>query len=443
MRSLIASLVLFGVAGIGAAATPGGALNIYYIDTEGGQSTLFVSPSGESLLVDTGNAGERDLSRIVETLRAAGVSRIDHMWTTHFHGDHVGAMLEVAKQFPIQHFYDHGTPNPKDRIISAQFLTAYTELSQGKRTIVKPGDKVKMSGLDITTVASANQFIRTNLAGGGRANPACAETRPMDESNYFDPDNGESAGFIMAYGRFRTADLGDLTWNGEIDLMCPTNRIGTVDVYLTSHHGLEKSGSPALVHALQPRVAVMNNGTRKGGEAGTFRVLNASPGLEDLWQLHWAHNTPLENRPAMFIANMDDNATIAGVLTQPAGGAPRGGPPGGAAGPGAPGAGGGRAGGPGGPGGPPGPGGPGAPAGAGPAAPGAPAAAGPGGPGGPGAGAPGGRGGGGFGGFGGPGGPGGGGHTPAYLIKISAQQDGTFTVTNTRNNFSKTYSPRK
>jgi hypothetical protein len=239
----------------------------------------------------------------------------------------------------------------------------------------------------------------------------------------------------MAYGRFRTADLGDLTWNGEIDLMCPTNRIGTVDLYLTSHHGLAKSGSPALVHALQPRVAIMNNGTRKGGEPGTFEVLNASPGLEDLWQLHWAYNTPLENRPAMFIANVDDNATIAGVLTQPpaaprAFGPPPGGAPGaapGAPGAGAPGAGGppaGRAGGPG----APGAGGPGAPAGAA-----------PGGPGGPGA--PGGRG---FpGGFGGPGGPGGGGHTPAYLIKVSAQQDGTFTVTNTRNNFSKTYRPRQ
>jgi hypothetical protein len=138
-----------------------------------------------------------------------------------------------------------------------------------------------------------------------------------------------------------------------------------VDLYLTSHHGLEKSNSPALVHALQPRVAVMNNGTRKGGEPGPFRVLYESPGLENLWQLHWAYNVGLENSPAMFIANVEDNTTIAGVLApQPA--APRGG-------------------------------------------------------------------GGGFGGAA---------HSPAYLIKVSAQQDGTFTVTNTRNNFSKTYKPR-
>lgn len=345
------------------AQNPAASLTIYYIDTEGGQSTLFVGPSGESLLVDAGNAGDRDLGRILETLKTAGVKQIDHMWTTHYHGDHVGSLAALARQIPITHFYDHGKPNPGDRIVGAAFMTAYEELSQGKRTIVKPGDKVKMNGLDITTVASANQFIRSNLPGGGRANAACNGVAKKDESSYADPDNGDSAGFVLTYGRFRTVDLGDLTWNGELDLMCPTNRIGAVDLYLTSHHGLAKSGSAPLVHGLQPRVAVMNNGTRKGGEPDTFRVLWESPGLENLWQLHWAYNSGLENAPATFVANLEDNATIAGVLVPPAAGA-RGGGFGGAA------------------------------------------------------------------------------HTPAYLLKVSAQQDGTFTVTNTRNGFSKTYRSR-
>src|SRR5215218_8849332 len=151
-----------------------GTLSIYYIDSEGGQSTLFIGPDGESMLVDTGNAGDRDLGRIADTLRTAGVTKIDHLWTTHYHGDHVGALLELAKQFPVGHFYDHGTPHPNDRIVSAAFLSAYETLSAGKRTVVKPGDRVKMRGLDITAVAAANRFIRTNLPGGGAANPSCA-----------------------------------------------------------------------------------------------------------------------------------------------------------------------------------------------------------------------------------------------------------------------------
>jgi competence protein ComEC len=365
MRAAVITVLCLtlGIVGL-LAQTRTGTLNIYYIDTEGGQSTLFVSPNGESLLVDSGNAGDRDLGRIVETVKTAGVKQIDHMWSTHYHGDHVGSLLALAKQVPIMHFYDHGKPHPQDRVASAAFLSSYEELSQGKRTIVKPGDKVKMTGLDITAVASANQFIRTNLPGGGRQNAACSGVPKKDESAYTDTDNGESAGFVLTYGRFRTVDLGDLTWNGELDLMCPTNRIGAVDLYLTSHHGLEKSGSPALVHALQPRVAVMNNGTRKGGEPNTFRVLRESPGLEDLWQLHWSYNVGLENTPATFIANVDDNATVANVLSAAQAAGPRGG--------------------------------------------GGAAAA----------------------------------HSPAYLIKVSAQQDGSFTVTNTRNGFSKTYKPK-
>ena len=377
MRVLVVALSLVSGLGVLIAQTRAATLDIYFIDTEGGQSTLYVGPTGESLLVDSGNAGERDLERIVQTLKEAGVRQIDHLWSTHYHGDHIGALLALAKQIPVGHFYDHGAPHPSDRIVSAAFLASYDELSRGKRTTVKPGDRVKIDRLDITTVASANRYIRENLRGGGRPNPACTGIRPKDESAYIDADNGESAGFVMAYGRFRTINLGDLTWNGELDLMCPTNRIGTVDVYLTSHHGLDRSGAPALVHALRPRVAVMNNGTRKGGSPDAFRALHESPGLEDLWQLHWSHNAGLDNAPAAFVANLDDAATVAGVLAP-------------------------------------------APA---PAA--APAVPGPGGrQGGRGAAAAAAA------------------HVPAHLIRITAQSDGTFVVTNTRNGFRKTYGPR-
>ena len=365
MRSTLVFLCCLASGAAVAVAQSGGArtLDIYYIDTEGGQSTLFVSPTGESLLVDTGNPGDRDIARIVETLAAANVTRIDRLWTTHYHVDHVGAMEQLATRVPIQHFYDHGG-NVEAREQAAGFSAMYEQLSLGKRTTVKPGDTLRMAGLDITTVASAGRVLTMNLNGGGRANPACAGVKAKDESPT--DDNGQSAGFVLTYGKFRTIDLGDLLWNRELDLMCPTNRIGTIDLYLTSHHGLSQSGSPALVHGLAPRVAIMNNGTRKGGALDAFQTLHTSPGLEDLWQLHWSYNVGLEhNRPGVFIANVEPNDTVAGILTaQPA----------------APGAG--RS--------------------------GASAAA----------------------------------HVPAYWIKISAKSDGTFSVTNSRNSFSKTYRPR-
>jgi hypothetical protein len=203
-----------------------------------------------------------------------------------------------------------------------------------------------------------------------------------------DPENPQSVGVVYTLGKFRTINLGDFTWNIEHELMCPTNPIGKVNVYLTSHHGIDQSGSAALVHGLEPQVAIMHNSTRKGGAIQTMRILHTSPGLEDIWQLHWAYAAGLEqNSPGLFIANIEDPAAVAAVLTnvRPAGG------PG------------------------PGPGGP------------PPAGAAPGGP-------PPGRPGGGF------GGGGRGGHTgPAFWIKVSAHADGSFTVTNTRNDFSKTY----
>ena len=119
---------------------------------------------------------------------------------------------------------------------------------------------------------------------------------------------------LLTYGNFRTIIMGDLTWNKEFDLMCPANPLGTVDVYLVSHHGSDTSGSAALVHALQPRVAIMNNGPRKGGAIQTFQILNASPGFEDLWQNHYSvPGGSQHNRPEAFIANLDEGSPLAGA----------------------------------------------------------------------------------------------------------------------------------
>ena len=357
-------------------------LDIYIVDTEGGKAALWVSPSGQSLLIDSGNPGDRDLDRIMAAINDAGLKQIDFLISTHYHVDHIGGLTELAKRIPIAHFIDHG-PSVEPRQQVQGFDTAYAELyGKAKHTVVKPGDKVPIAGLDWRIVTSAGKGLKTPLPGGGKANPACAgvamkEPAPTD-------DNSQSVGSVITFGQFRAIDLGDLLWNNELDLVCPSNPVGTVDVYFVTHHGLDASGAPPLVHGVQPRVAIMQNGTRKGAGAQAVATIRSSPGLEDLWQLHWSYNAGIEqNSAGVFIANVDDAATIANVLTAP----PRGGGPGGGA-----------------------PGG-----------------------GGPGNGAPGGGG----------RGAGAGAHTPAYWIKVSAKADGTFTVTNSRNGFSKTYAKRQ
>lgn len=361
--------------------------DIYFLDMEGGHSTLYVSPSGESLLEDTGNPGDRDVDRIMAAIKAAGVTKIDYLVLTHYHVDHVGGLEELAKRIPIAHFIDHGaTVEQREQVPG--FQQKYAALyEKAAHTVAKPGDKIPFAGVDTVVVTSAGKTLKTPLKGGGKPNPACAEFKERDESRV-DPENPQSVGLVFTYGKFRTINLGDFTWNAERDLMCPNNPIGPVDLYLTSHHGIDQSGSEALVHGLAPRVAVMHNGTRKGGVPQTFRILRSSPGLNDIWQLHWAWNGGIElNAPGLFIANLDDPATIASVIPNA--------PPFGT---------GGR-----------GPGNPGAgatpPQGAVP-----------------------GR---------GIGGAGRGGHTgEAFWIKASANSDGSFTVTNSRNGFSKSYPAR-
>ena len=417
---------------------PAKPLDIYVVDTEGGKAALWVTPGGQSLLIDSGNPGNRDLDRIMAAITDAGVKQLDFLISTHYHVDHIGGMLELVKRIPVGTFVDHG-PNVEEREQVQGFQAAYAELyGKAKHIVAKPGDKIPITGLDWRIVTSAGNVLKTSLVpGAAKPNAACAGVAPKEASPT--DDNAQSVGSVVTFGQFRAIDLGDLLWNKENELVCPNNPVGTVDVYFVTHHGLDQSGSPALVHAVQPRVAIMQNGTRKGGGVEAVRTMRSSPGFEDLWQLHWSYNAGLElNSAGLFIANIDDPATIANVLTAP----PRGGGPGG----------GGRGQQGGAPtatapsGAPatapaPAPGGAAVPpAGAQPpaaepppstaaaAAPAAGAAQ---------AGAPG------AGGGGGRGAGAAAAHTPAYWIKLSVQPDGTFTVTNSRNGFTKTYAKRK
>src|SRR5712671_5389949 len=368
--SMISRLVL--VVAVSVVALPAAqsrtskSLEVYVIDVEGGNATLFVSPSGESLLIDTGNAGAaaaRDAGRIMAAIKDAGLQQIDHLIVTHWHADHFGGLAELASHITIREFIDHG-PNVQPGAVADEFLQkTYPPLyAKAKHTVVKAGDKIPMAGLDVQVVTSAGETIKTPLPGAGQPNPYCASFKPGD-NNIEDP---LSVGVHITFGKFRTMHLGDLTKNKEFELMCPNNRIGTLDVFLGLHHGVNTTSSEVMMHAVRPRVAIINNGTRKGGQPDVMKVLLSSPGLENLWQIHFSLLGGQEYTvPGMFIANLTDEQPAAMPVAPIAAPAP------------------------------------------GPNTPPPPAHNG-----------------------------------PAFWIKVQAQQDGTFTVTNARNKFSKTYAAR-
>ncbi|MBI5281730.1 MAG: MBL fold metallo-hydrolase [Candidatus Solibacter usitatus] len=287
MRKLFVYLMM--AAGL---ALPAGAakksLHLSFIDTEGGQATLLVTPSGESLLVDAGFPGNngRDSDRIVAAAKKAGLQRIDYLLVTHYHLDHVGGVPEFAAKFPVGTVIDHGA-NTETGGSARKIEAGYLELvAKGvKRLTVKPGDVLPLKEIRVEVVTARGERMAKAVKGGGKYNPLCAQaTRRADDAT----ENARSIGVVVTFGKFRFVDLGDLTWNKELDIACPEHMIGPVDLYLTTHHGTDSSGPAAIVHGLQPRVAIMNNGAKKGGSAAAWKVVSASPGLEDMWQVHYA-----------------------------------------------------------------------------------------------------------------------------------------------------------
>jgi len=283
----------------------GQTLRIYAIDVEGGKSTLYVSPSGESMLIDTGYAGNdnRDANRIVAAAASAGVKRIDYLVITHYHGDHAGGVPQLAAKMPIGKIFDHGDnfeqSNPKTQAVFQPFAALRAKYPH---QTVHPGDTIPVKGLRVDVVAGAGDAIQSPLPGAGQPNPLCATYEALK------PDPGENAhslGMMIMFGKLRISDLGDLYWNQEHELACPVNKVGTVDIYMTTHHGTATSGSPQIVHALHPRVAIMNNGADKGGSVKAWTTIENSPGLEDLWQLHYSNEGGKDhNVAASFIANL-------------------------------------------------------------------------------------------------------------------------------------------
>ncbi len=257
------------------------------------------------MLIDTGYAGNdgRDAKRIVAAANSAGVKKIDHLVVTHYHGDHAGGVAQLAEKMPIGKIYDHGDAIDKQNQKTIAVYEPYRALrTKYQRKALKVGDKIPLAGVLVEVVASAGQTISNPLLDdAGKPNAACESVKPLP------PDEGENAkslAMIITFGKLRIADLGDLFWNQELELACPTNLLGKVDLYMTTHHGTATSGSEAIVHALHPKVAIMNNGADKGGSIKALKAIKSSPDLEGLWQLHFSNEAGKDhNTVGNLIAN--------------------------------------------------------------------------------------------------------------------------------------------
>ena len=314
---LVAVAALAAMVAHGAAAKT---LDIYFIDVEGGQSTLLVTPAGQTLLIDAGFPGSgtfeskpgnprdaRDARRITAAARDAGITHIDYLLITHFHADHDGGVVELAQSMPIRTFVDHGSVVPEAEQNVPGTLDAFNVYAairaKGRHLEPKPGDRLPLKGIDAIVVSSARSTIVEPLAGAGGHNPVCAlSARGASEPH----ENPRSTGICLQFGKFRFLDVGDLTGGPLFALACPNDLIGPVDVYVVAHHGGADAADPATFAAFKPRVALLNNGATKGGEPEMFARLRQNQSVEDVWQMHRSEAAGGDNFADDRIANLDE-----------------------------------------------------------------------------------------------------------------------------------------
>jgi len=315
----LCSLALLAATSAGQGATSK-SLDIYFIDVEGGQSTLLVTPTRQSFLVDTGWAGSgeqdskpgdpakaRDANRIAAAAKDAGVKQIDYLLITHFHPDHDGGVVELSQLMPIRHFIDHGTlpaGAPMDGEMRGSFERYLAIRNKAQHIEPKPGDRLPLTGVEAVVVSSDKSTLATALPGAGDLNAACGQTALPPRDAF---ENPRSTGVLVTLGKFRFLDVGDLSGPPLFNLACPKSLVGAVDVYLVAHHGGPDVADPATFAAFKPRVAIMNNGLKKGGAPATYETLHHVAGLQDVWQVHRSEAAGDSNFAAERIANSDES----------------------------------------------------------------------------------------------------------------------------------------
>jgi beta-lactamase superfamily II metal-dependent hydrolase len=302
--SSAAALVITSVGTIRAA----GQLSIYFIDVEGGQSTLVVTPARQTLLVDAGFAipPGRDAKRIQAAMKDAGVDRVDYLLLTHFHGDHIGGVPALTKVVDVGAVIDHDNITGSDRQTVQPFNALIPVRKKIKsHMVVKPGDRLPLDGVDAVVVSSAGTALKQPLGGAGEPNPQCGRTKPLKAHDVV--ENPRSTGFRLAFGQFRFLDLGDLTGPPLYALACPNDMVGRVDLYLVPHHGNDDVADPTTYAAFRPRVLVVNNGESKGGGDEFLTSARHFEGVDDVWFLHKSDSRTANNFADTQIANLDES----------------------------------------------------------------------------------------------------------------------------------------
>src|ERR1051325_3325738 len=312
----ICTVLLAAVLGLAQTGSPG-ALRIYVIDVEGGGAPLVGSPAGQSMVIDSGSPGpaaERDSKRIADAMQAAGLTKINYLFTTHYDGDHVGGAPAANAVAHFDRFFDHGEMDPKweQNASGGARWDAYLAIAGGKRTTTNAGDTIPLAGVRVDVVASHGSVISKAINGGGAKNPFCdaAEAKPPNTT-----ENSQSTGVLISYRGFTFLDVGDLTWDKEMDLACPVNKLGRVSLLLATHHGFyaDMSGAPALLWAIQPQVVIANNGPRKGMAVSAYNRIQKVKGLEALWQSHRAMDSDAAHNPGQdMIANLGSSEECKG-----------------------------------------------------------------------------------------------------------------------------------